>query len=166
MATDTSPTTISRNDALGYGKFSFKTKCLIVQGTQEQRTFVGFGLTHAVSDTTTTQKLMLQYGVGFIAYGYAGNWIAVTADDNVMTEVDTGVSASQRTALELVISDDGTSATWTVNGIVKRSSTNGPFYDYAVSGSWGIELRDKKAGGVGTTASTSVDYMALEYNRS
>lgn len=167
MATDTNSTTINRNDVLGTGKFSFKAKCVIVNATQEQRTFVGFGVTHATTDTTPTQKLMLQFGVGFIAYGNSGNWIAVTADNNVMTEVDTGVPVNQNAVLELVISDDGNSATWTVDGIVKRSSTNGPFYDYqSNAGSWGVELRDKKAGGAGTTATTSIDYMILEYNRS
>lgn len=159
---DSSGTTVNRRYLLGSGNARLKARCSYGVGPQTSRVVVGCASMHVGNDVSGG-KLMMQYGVGFVAYGNGGNWIATSADNNVLTETDTGVPSSQWSNLEIILSADANTATWLVNGVVKRTSTNGPFFDYELNAcAWGIEIRDKLAGGSGSSSQLSIDYMLVE----
>lgn len=162
-ATDvTGNVTVNRKFVFGTGQVRFKARCVYTTAPQTSRVVMGCAATHAGFDVSGG-KLMMQYGIGFLAYGSEGNWIATTANNNVLTETDTGVPVDQWSTLEIILSADGNTATWLVNGVVKRTSTNGPFFDYDFNlCAWGIELRDKLSGGSGTQTQINIDYMLLE----
>jgi len=159
---DNNGNNVLRGFIFGIAQARLKAKCSFVIGLQTSRVVVGCAVTHAGNDVSGG-KLMMQYGIAFVAYGTGGNWIATTADNNVLTEVDTGVPASQWSNLEIIVSADGNTATWLIDGVVKRTSTNGPFFDYNANAcAWGIEMRDKLAGGAGSPSQFSIDYMLVE----
>lgn len=159
---DSNGTNVNRRFVFGTGQVRLKARCVFGIGPQTSRVVVGCAITHAGNDVSGG-KLMMQYGVGFVAYGISGNWIATTADNNVLTETDTGVPVSQWSNLEIIVSADGNTATWLIDGVVKRTSTNGPFFDYGFNTcAWGVEIRDKLAGGSGSSSQFSIDYMLVE----
>lgn len=162
FASSGSETVVERGFKLNiFPKTRLKTRGYLNPAPQTVRVIVGYGSSHATSDVLGG-TLMLQYGVAFVAYGSSGNWIATTADNNVLTEIDTGISSESLRELEIVISDYGNSAKWLIDGVVVREAT-GPFFaDPAQGLAPGIEIRDKLAGGSSIACSYYTDYLLVE----
>lgn len=151
-------TDIQRRTLVGYGAFDFSARVQFNQASATtQRVIVGLGLSHAPVGST-----MLQHGAAFIAYGNSGNWIATTASDNVLSEVDTGIACLNWVSLRITVNAAGTEYKFYANGTLIRTVTGNPF-DPSISLAWGVEGRDKASGGTGTTMQVLVDYMALRY---
>lgn len=153
-----STTDVQRKVRVGYGAFDFTTRVQFNSaGGSTQRVIVGLGLSHGPAGTT-----MLQHGAAFVAYGNAGNWIATTASDNVLDEVDSGVASANWVTLRITINAAGDEFKFYANGALVRTVTGSP-WDLDILTAWGVEARDKAVGGTGTTMQVLVDYMALRY---
>lgn len=158
FASNGSTTNVERNLQPGNGACDFTAKVKVFNSSAStQRCIVGVGLSHGTVGTT-----MLQYGAAFVSSG-TGNWMAQTADNNVVTEVDTGISCSTAwTTLRIVTDSSWNLIKFYANGSLVRTVT-GVTWDYSVPLAWGCEARDKATGGSGTSFSLLVDYMTFEY---
>jgi hypothetical protein len=154
-----STTQTLRNVQVGQGAWEFIARVQFNSASATtQRVLVGLGISHAPAGST-----MLQYGAAFTAFGNQGNWQASVADNNVVTDVDTGVSSASWNTLRITVNAAGNEFKFYANGVLVRTFS-GTAWDYANNlVNWGVECRDKAAGGTGTTAILLVDYMAVRY---
>lgn len=152
-----STTTVNRS-IFTPGETDFKTRInFSIQAGSNQRVAVGLGLTHSPAGST-----MLQYGAAFVAYGNLGNWKAAVASDNVVDEVDTGVPAQGWATLGIKINSESNEFQFYANGNLIRTVTGTPWDMVSTSTQWGIDCRDKNAGGTGGNMIVLVDYMVIK----
>ena len=163
FAADADTTDVDRTYNVGYGAWDWSARVQFALGDQPQRVVAGFGITHGPADTTVEQKRMLQYGAAFVAYGNSGNWIATIADNNVLTEYDTGISSSQWRTLRIAINAAFTEINFYVDHALVHTVTSGFWDASANTCAWGVELREKKSGGSLTDSRVLVDFMKLTY---
>lgn len=158
FASNGSTTNVERNFIPGTGACEFTTKVKVLNASvNTQRCIVGVGLSHGTIGST-----MLQYGAAFVSSGN-GNWMAQTADNNVVTEVDTGLPcAADWTTMRIVTDSSWNLIKFYANGSLVRTVT-GVTWDYSVPLAWGCEARDKAAGGSGSDFFLLSDYMTFEY---
>jgi hypothetical protein len=155
-------TDVQRSTVLGECAYDFKARVLVSEtAVQTQRTIVGVGLSHGPVDATAEQKQMLQHGVAFLAYGGTANWIATLANNNTLSEVDTGFSCAEWRSLRITINADASVIRFYVDDALVRE-TNSSFIDLAQTLAWGVEGRDKKSGGSTNSFTLSVDFMYLK----
>lgn len=153
---------VQRSTVLGQFAYDFKARVLMPDSAvQTQRTIVGVGLSHGPADATVEQKQMLQHGVAFVAYGGSGNWIATLANNNTLSEVDTGFVCASWRSLRITINADATVIRFYVDDTLVRE-TDSSFIDLAQTLAWGVEGRDKKSGGSTNPFTLSVDFMYLK----
>jgi hypothetical protein len=148
-----------RNVLVGQGAWEFIARVQFNQAAATtQRVIVGLGISHGPAGDT-----MLQYGAAFTAFGNQANWQAAIADANVVTTVDSGVTANSWATLRITVNAAGDEFKFYANGTLVRTFT-GTAWDYASAlVNWGVECRDKAVGGTGTTAIVLVDFMAVRY---
>lgn len=154
--------TVDRAYTVGYGAWDWSARVSYPNGEQTMRVIAGMGASHGPPDSTSGQKLMLSNGAAFVAYGASGNWIATIADDNNLTEHDTGIPVSEWHTLRITIDAAFTQVLFYVDGSLAYTATSG-FWDTQNLLAWGVELRDKKTGGSSGPATINVDYMSLSY---
>jgi hypothetical protein len=151
-------TDVQRRTLVGSGAYDFTARVLFSNASATtQRVIVGLGLSHGPAGAN-----MLQYGAAFVAYGNAANWIATTAENNVLSELDTGKSSGAWRTLRLTINAAGDEYKFYIDGELVRTVTGTPF-DPLIQLAWGVELRDKAVGGTLTDADVLIDFMALKY---
>lgn len=163
FASDADTEDVERTYLVGYGDYDWSARVTWAQaGEQTMRCIAGMGISHGPADNTVEQKRMLQYGAAFVAYGNSGNWIATIADNNVLSEVDTGIAVAGWHTLRITINAAGTEVLFYIDHALVRTVTSG-FWDFANGLAWGVEVRDKKSGGSSADTTVSVDFMKLTY---
>lgn len=146
---------VNRARKITDGAFDFECRIGITTAVTLQRTIVGFAITHGPASTT----LILQDGAAFVAKGSGGNWFAVTAADNVMSEVETAYSAGSMRDLRIITNSAGTEVRFYIGGNLVRTAD--VTWDTTQSLAWGVEMRDKATGGSGSNGLAVVDFMRL-----
>lgn len=163
FAARTTDQDVDRTYFPGYGDWDWSARVNFAQGDQPQRVLAGFGISHGPADQTVGQKLMLQYGAAFVAYGNSGNWIATIADNNVLIEYDTGISSNVWRTLRITVNAAFTEVDFYVDHALVHSVTSG-LWSSETGLAWGVELREKKLGGSTNDSRVLVDFMKLSYN--
>lgn len=147
--------TVNRARKITDGASDFECRMSIVTAVTLQRTIVGLVVTHGPPSTT----LIIQDGAAFVAKGASGNWFAVTAASNVMSEVETAYTSASMRNLRITTNAAGTEVRFYIDGNLVRTAD--VTWDTESSLAWGIEMRDKATGGSGTSGLATADFMRL-----